>query len=177
MELGAMRKARKIRPSVDGLEPKTLLSAGVAGPQGVISIDGHPSNRHHPGLSGQISGTYQSTISNPDVGQGQTLSGTGQVTSLGHVSATATLHQTGFIRTGEASGTLTLQGAHGSATLNLVGPQQSGFSQLPATFQFTVASSAGTLQSLATRGTITLHETAGSTTGEGTFTLTIRPHR
>ncbi len=170
-----MRETRRTQPRLEALESKNLLNGAGVNPGGPISFDGLPTGHHQPGLTGQIRGTVTTSLANPDIGHSQTLEGAGRIASLGPVVASGTSAETGFIRQGHATGTLTIKGVPGSVTLNLVGPQQSGFSGVPSNFTYRVTSSSGEVQSLASHGTLTLNETAG--TFPGTFSLTIHPAR
>jgi hypothetical protein len=165
------------RPEVEGLEARTLLSAGLGRAAVTLAPVGHHAHhhRHHrthqapgapsPGdpqqglaLSGQISGAWLERPTLPDVGGAQTLTGTGTVGPLGTVTLSGELHTPGFIAQGEATGTLTLSNADGSVTLRLVGPPQSGFSPPPATFQYTITGGTGKYAGASGQGTVGFQE-------------------
>jgi hypothetical protein len=116
---------------------------------------------HHQNLAlnGQVTGTWSAHPANPDIGPIQTLTGSGTVRPLGHVQAHATLHLTGFIASGHATGTLTLASRRGSVTLALVGATQPGFSGAPTTWSYTIVQGSGRWVRAAGHGTMTLKET------------------
>jgi hypothetical protein len=140
-----MRTARSYRPRVEELESIALLSVGGTGPaSALVSASRHPSSHHH--LLGSASGTWTAQPGIPDVGETQNLVGNGKLHGLGEVQVQGSLHLTGFIRFGNAEGTLTLTNPHGSVTLALTGPTQPGFSGPPQSFTFTIASGTGCYQ-------------------------------
>jgi hypothetical protein len=154
-----MKRRHSLRPWVDGLEDWALLSATGKGlalaPIILVPPTVHP---HHIALNGEVSGTWTIQMLNPDVGQQQTLTGSGPVQPLGNVGATGTLHATGFIARGSASGMLTLSNAQGSVTIKLMGPRQPGFSLLPRTFSFQIVAATGKYRGATDRGTAMLTE-------------------
>jgi hypothetical protein len=77
-------------------------------------------------------------------------------------------------------GELTFSNAKGSVTIELVGPEQPGFSPLPGTFRYTVKKGTGACAHLTGSGSLSLK--LSPTTGQGVpsggeFTLTIDSFR
>jgi hypothetical protein len=94
-------------------------------------------------LNGTLDGRWQVDMSIPDTGEHQTLTGSGSVTPLGTVQATADLHSPGFISNGRTTGTLVLSNARGTVQISLKGPSQSGFSGPPSTFVYAITGGTG----------------------------------
>ena len=155
-----MATPRRWRPRVEPLDDRTLPSA-VPGMTPIVLplIPAGHHRAHHLTLIGQVSGTWGTQPGVPDAGARQTLTGSGTVQPLGAVEANGTLHLTGFIRRGEATGTLTLTNAQGSVRLKLVGPPQRGFSGPPATFHDKITGGTGAYAHATGRGTAGLTET------------------
>jgi hypothetical protein len=72
------------------------------------------STAHCLQLTGTVSGTMTRQSSIPDVGAAFSLSASGKVAPLGHVSVSGQVHGTGFIAHGHESMTLRLSGAGGT---------------------------------------------------------------
>ncbi len=154
-----MKMARSYRPHVEELESLALLSVGGTGPDSaLVSASRHPSTHHH--LAGSASGTWTTQLGIPDVGATQDLVGIGKLKGLGDVQIQGSLHLTGFIRFGQADGTLAVTNSHGSVMLALSGPTQPGFSGPPQSFKFTIASGTGRYQGWHGSGTLNFHETS-----------------
>jgi hypothetical protein len=152
-------KRHGIRPRVETLEGKALLSAAGPGPQNApIILVPPPVKPHHIALNGEFGGTWTIQMANPDAGQVQVLTGSGTVTPLGKVSAAGTLHATGFIASGRAGGMVTLSNAHGSVTIELTGPRQHGFSTLPRQFSFKIVAATGEFRGSTDHGSASLTE-------------------
>src|SRR5581483_7237629 len=107
---------------------------------------------------GQVTGTWDSVPTLPDVGKTQELSGTGTVAPLGAVAVRGELHTPGFVAQGRATATLTLTTERGSVTLQLTGPLQPGFSQPPATFQYTITGGTGAYAGASGSGSVAFAE-------------------
>jgi hypothetical protein len=73
-------------------------------------------------LTGVARGDYTSTQSPPDTGTHYDLTAAGRVTPIGRAMVSGSFQTPGFIRGGQASGTLTIAAAHGTLTLNLTAP-------------------------------------------------------
>ncbi len=151
-----MRPSKRRRPQLEALEAMTLLSAAM--PHGAAQVAAS-SHKVHLALNGSIGGPNSSTVTNPDVGASLSLDGSGRVAPLGQVSSTGSLHMTGFIKTGHATGTLTLEGPKGSVTLALEGPSQAGFSGPPSALTYTITGGTGPYAGATGRGTATLTTT------------------
>jgi hypothetical protein len=132
-------------------------------------------------LAGAGQGTYTEELV-PDVGPIYNLNGTAALGVLGNVNLSGSIHATGLIVTGKASGTLTLTNADGSVTIRLTGPAQKGFSPLPEKFRFTIVDATGAYKGLKVSGSIHLKlvpgmgitNPVGAVLGGG-FNLTIVP--
>jgi hypothetical protein len=157
-----MVTSRRWRPVVEPLDERTLPSTmpgmGMTVPP-LIRVSHH--SAHHLTLTGQVSGTWVRVFSNPDVGATQALTGSGTVKPLGNVQANGTLHLTGFVAQGEATGTLTLTTGRGRVTLALVGPPQPGFSGPPSSFHYTITGGTGRFAHATGSGTAGFTETSG----------------
>lgn len=95
-------------------------------------------------LNGTAHGTVRHTPGNPDAGSVVTFHGQGQITPLGTVRVSGSLHGTGFIQSGTAGGTIQLSNNRGTVTLNLQGPSQPGFTPAPSgTYQFSLVKGTG----------------------------------
>jgi hypothetical protein len=111
-------------------------------------------------LNGQVRGIYSTPFTNPDIGKSQVLTGQGKVAPLGSVKLrNSSLHLTGFIAQGHATGTVTLSGAKGSVTLTLVGPTQPGFSGPPSSFSYLIQGGTGAYKNAKGSGQLSLQET------------------
>jgi hypothetical protein len=109
------------------------------------------------------------------------LQGSADLAGLGRVTVGGSISPVGFIREGHAGGTLTFTNARGAVTVQLQGPEQTGFSALPQHFRYRVVGATGAYKGLAAQGSLqlVLHASplplpgAGMVTPHGTFTLTI----
>ena len=164
-----MKRTRSRRPHVEELESIALLSVGATGPvSAIVSASRHRSSHHH--LAGSASGTWTTQPGIPDVGATQDLVGIGKLKGLGHVHVQGSLHLAGFIQSGHADGTIDLTNTHGSVTLALTGPTQTGFSGPPKSFTYTIASRTGLYQGWHGSGQLNFHETSSMS-----FTMTFTP--
>jgi hypothetical protein len=154
-----MKTARSRRPHVEELESIALLSAGGTGPtSAIVSASRHPLTHHR--LVGSGSGTWTAQPGNPDVGATQNLVGNGKLKQIGNVQVQGSLHLTGFIQAGHATGTLALTNSHGSLTLALTGPTQPGFSGPPQSFTFTITLGTGRYKGWQGSGQLNFQETS-----------------
>jgi hypothetical protein len=170
-----MRRARSVRPSLESMESKQLLSgAGVAM---VGTIPSAPVIM----LGGTIHGTFHKPVGIPDVGAQYNLAGSGKLAHFGPATVTGTLREVGFIAQGHSTGTLTLSNAKGSITLSLTGPTQGGFSRLPTTYGFVMSRGTGAYAHDVDTGQLTLHlggPGGASTPGlSGRFSITLTSDR
>jgi hypothetical protein len=102
---------------------------------------------------------------------------------------TGTLHLTGFIAHGQATGTLTFTVGGDRLSLSLVGPVQPGFSGAPKSFTYTITGGTGHFAGDRGGGMVNLQETPAALDSNGSlpflpapgpsgiFTMTFRPGR
>ncbi len=167
------RPNRVVRPILEGMEVRFLLSAAIPSLKETHSLVRR--SIHPAGLHGTLQGEYQILIPNPDVGAIYQLSGQGNVNRLGPTSVSATFHGLGFIARGQVQGDLTLDGSHGaSINLHLTAQgEQGGFSALPSTYSYRVTDSTGTRGILRGTGLVTLRLTPGLPGGPGQFAIVL----
>lgn len=159
--------AQRILPSVS-----RVPFASLSGTQVMIAVQQHAQNP----LCGHGQGTYTGNISFPDTGVNNTLQGTAKLARLGDVTVAGSVHGVGFIASGHATGTLTFTNGQGSVTLDLLGPEQPGFSSLPKEWKYTVTGATGDYQNLmGQQGSLklTFQADTSATSPQGTFTLKI----
>jgi hypothetical protein len=162
--------------------PSTVpfLATGVSGMLGA-----HTQGNAAAVLSGMLTGTYTPAPGNPDAGLQFKIHGSGNMSVLGHVSVTGTLHATGFTLEGHAGGTLVLTTHSGSLTLQLEGTLQHGFAPLPTHWYFNVVKGTGAYAHVMGSGTIEFHYAPAAVPlhmlpgqpppgAGGTFALTIK---
>ncbi len=151
-----MRHPKAIRPVVENMESKLLLTAhalsGLSAAHIVPLLPVAPIN-----LQVTIHGTYTSPKHNPDSGEVIKISGSSNVNGLGKVSAGGSIVGLGNVASGQAQGLLTLNASKGRLLVYLVGPVQPGFSPVPLQYHFTVVSGTGTLKSIAGSGDLTIN--------------------
>ena len=170
-----MRQLRTVL-RIEELESRIALSSynpalvATAAPSAEYQAAAPPSQPSQH-LHGHLQGSYTIVPSIPDTGRHYDLSGSGSIHGLGQVTATGELHSTGFIQNGQATGTLTLQNANGTVTLQLVGPSQPGFAPLPNHFHYTIVSATGADTGMHGSGTIDLQLQPNSSGTGGTFTF------
>jgi len=128
-------------------------------------------------LNGTIEGTYLLAPTIPDIGATYVFNGTGTAGDLGPVAAHALVTLPGFIVSGHATGTLTLDSisaspvASGSVTLRLTGPTESGFGPFPSTLAFVITGGTGAFAGATGSGTIAV-TLGGATANSFTFVIT-----
>lgn len=153
-----MSRPGHVKPCVEALEAKIVLSA--AAPTGVTSapaiVETSTAQARVPHLLGQVFGFMTSPASLPDVGRRFDFQGSGWVGPLGQVHLKGSLTTPGFVANGHAGGLLTLSNAKGSVTLQLTGPPQSGFAQLPSTLTYKLVSGTGAYRKAHAAGVATL---------------------
>lgn len=139
-----MRDPARLRPSVEGLEAKTLLSsfAGVMPHAAAVAAQVARATARAP-LAGTVRGSYVERTANPDTGDAFSFGGSGRLTPLGSVVLTGTIRSPGFVANGHSTGTLVLRGAGGSLTLSVTGPPQDGNTPVPEVFHYTIAGGSG----------------------------------
>lgn len=160
-----MRPKRRMRPGIDALESKLLLSQAPARlPAPVVQ---EFQRRHHaPGaegvaLRGAVDGTFSSSDGIPDAGAMQTLQGAGAVAPLGTVRVRGELSLPGFILHGRSTGSFTLTNSAGSVTIHVTGEAHGGRGTLPHTTvgRFTIIGGSGAYAAAAGSGRAVLTET------------------
>ena len=131
---------------VAGLSMLTLAAGAGARPPhvGNGSVTARGSNRMT--LTGRIGGTWRPLRQTTDAGGTYQLSGNGDVSPLGPVQVSGSLHSLGTSQNGGTTGSVTLTGAHGTLTLALSGTGQAGSSAPPPVLTFTVTGATGTYQ-------------------------------
>lgn len=155
----------------ESMELNLWPATGISdGPHGTFTFIEDTSHAVSP-LHGTIDGTIKQQLGMPDAGVVYALKGSADLAGLGRVNVTGTLHGVGMIAQGQASGTLTINNAHGSVTVSMVGPIQPGFSPLPQHFHFKVVGSSGEYQGLESAGSLTLELSALQ--GPGLFAIII----
>jgi hypothetical protein len=119
-------------------------------------------------------GTYTHGVES-DAGVQYQFTGAGKFFGLHDAEISGSLYSVGFIARGHAGGELTFTNAKGSVTIELVGPEQPGFSPLPGTFHYTVKKGTGAYAHLTGSGSLSLKlspTTDQGLTVDGDFTLT-----
>jgi hypothetical protein len=133
-----MRSRSSVRPRLELLETRITMSTGAAttlaaslsvkpehGPA-VLSVRS-PSNSSAVELaqaktirlSGNASGTYTSTLANPDSGTQYHITARGTITPIGSAHVSGSFRTLGFINGGVETGTLTIVGPNGRLYLTL----------------------------------------------------------
>ena len=133
-------------PSGNPVDPVAILG----GPLPPVVVGTH----HVHALAGLGHGTFTSGSLVVDAGESYKLSGNGHFAQLGDVAISGSLNGVGFIQKGKAEGSLTFTNGHGSVTIELEGPLQSGFSSIPNWFSYHVASATGAYKDVKDHGTI-----------------------
>jgi hypothetical protein len=146
-----MRSRKDLRPRIESLETKTVMSAGVS-----TSLAAALAAKREPGpvvptassptgatdvvsaqtktvnLSGQVAGTYTTTQGPPDTGTQYRIKASGSITPIGLATVSGSFRTLGFINGGVETGTLTIVGPHGKLTLKLtktINPAAAGASR------------------------------------------------
>lgn len=169
------RDNHAVRPVVEEVERRALLSGGMHHPHPHPSTAGLTTIQ----LEGTIRGHYHALAEPPDVGPTFAANGNGHIQGIGRTHATAVVHGTGFILSGQAQGDATLKGPHGKVTIHLTGlPFQAGFQGLPAVFAFSITGGTGKYRNVHENGSATLDVMSaqgGASATHGTFSLTLTP--
>ena len=124
------RKA--LRPRLELLESKTVMSAGVAAGAAALSLDTPAAARlarpveQTVSLTGSADGDYTSTLSKHSMGIKYHLSASGTITPIGSAVVNGWFHAPG-LNGGQDSGSLTIVGSGGSLKLKLT-PEHWSFS-------------------------------------------------
>ena len=175
------KRRRAIRPAVEAIESRTLLSAGIDGAATAGALILHrPAGPVH--LHGTLQGQFHTDTPFADAGTTYLIDGKGRVGGFGRVTVTGEVHSLGFVLTGHAQGDLTLKKAGGTITLHLLSPvQQTGFQPLPSVFVYGITSGTGRYRAVYGMGSATLNLTPppigtnGLPTQQGQFTLVVTP--
>jgi hypothetical protein len=162
-----MTRSRRRTPRLESLEPLVVMSISAAVMPHTLAFSEYAHRHPKLALTGQVMGTWQSVMTNPDIGKGETLIGWGTIAPLGPTQVSGTLRSPGFIASGRTTGSLTLTGVTGSVTLTLRGLNQKGFSGAATNYSYTLSGTGGYAGATG-KGTAILIEMGGS------FTLTIR---
>ncbi len=172
-------KRRGLRPYPEAVEPRSLLSVGLAGAAAAGGTD-TPVPAHFLRLNGTFRGHYTASSPIPDVGTTYYPDGSGRVRGVGHAFVTGNLHSIGFIALGQAQGDLYLSGARGTITLHLTGAEQQGGPKgLPDVFSFSVTGGTGKYSNIEDTGTAVYVGMPGKTaaapnaTSHGKFVLVL----
>ena len=163
--------SRRTLLRIEELGDRTLPSAIAPTTLFPVAANLAQAAQNTPTLFGNAHGHFQLMEFMPDAGRAYALQGEANLTGVGHVALTGSLHGVGMLASGTAAGTLTFTGAGGSITLALTGPQQPGFAALPDRFNYVVVSSTGSFQGLHSSGAIYLHLAQHS----HSFSLAVRP--
>jgi hypothetical protein len=126
-------------------------------------------------FNGTARGFYTSSAGVPDVGTSSNVFASGRLLGLGGSTVNGSLHSTGFIAQGHATGTLTIHAPRGNLTLSLTGPTQPGFSPLPGQFAFKIQGGTGRYAHASGGGTVDVKLSPISSAGMngvGLITLT-----
>jgi hypothetical protein len=177
-----MRESMKLRPCLEPLEGKALLSAGVVGTP--ITAAATPPIIVHLDLNGTLRGEYSRHVSvkgasSGDVGWTYDFFGKGTVSNLGLTAVAGHIRTLGNVASGHAEGTLFLADARGTITLSLEGPLQKGGAGLPDFFTFKIVGGTGAFKHVADTGIASLvvipapSATATSPSDHGIFTLVL----
>jgi hypothetical protein len=176
-----MAKGRqRLVPTVQGIERRALLSAGLAGSSGSAVVSAPPTETTLH-LDGTFRGHYDHhQDNNLDLGTTFDLMGSGHAHGVGRAFVTGAVHTIGNIAQGHADGTLYLSGIRGTITLKLVGPEQdNGPKGLPDYFNYSVVGGTGQYRNVDDSGTASLVVIPGHSPAHagdldhGTFTLVL----
>ena len=173
-----MRERMKLRPRLEFLEGRALLSTGVVAPTVTPAVSMPPIIKHLE-LNGTFRGEYSRHVSvkgaSPgDVGWTYDLFGKGNVSNLGLTAVAGHIHTLGNVATGNAEGTLFLADVRGTVTLALEGPVQKGGAGLPDFFTFKIVGGTGAFKHVEDTGIASLVVIpAKGGADHGTFTLVL----
>jgi hypothetical protein len=147
------QRHRGLRPYLEAIEPRALLSVGIVGPAAAGGTN-MPVPAHFLRLNGTFRRHYTASSPIPDVGTTYYPGGSGRVSGVGRAFVTGNLHSIGFIAEGQAQGDLFLSGSRGTITVHLTGgEQQGGPKGLPDVFSFNVTGGTGKYSNIEDTGT------------------------
>lgn len=177
---------RNRTPRVEPLESLTLLSGlptpAAAHPLPAQAAEVQATAAPTVALDATARGDYTTSRGVADAGLTYNVFAVGRANGLGAVAVTGKLVTVGFIREGHATGTHTVRTARGNLTVDVTGPTQQGFSDLPTQFTFTVKGGTGRFRNATGTGTLNvtarpdpLNANAPNVHAHGLLTLTFRP--
>jgi hypothetical protein len=141
---------RRFRPQLEQLGDRVVPSATPL-------LPGVPALPPQYQLLGHADGSFAAIPTIPDTGNQFDLTGQGRFLGLDMTNVSGWVRTTGFVGgDGHATGSVTLQTAKGSVTLELTGPPQPGFSSLPEQFSYTVTGGTGAYARVTGQGTLEL---------------------
>jgi hypothetical protein len=116
------------------LNPSSAGATPTSPGNGQFTITVTSSHINTVNLAGQAAGHYNSTQNPPDTGTKYKLNAIGTITPIGEAVVTGSFQTPGFIKGGQAKGTLTVVGTQGTLTLKLTaaGPIPPGSASAPA---------------------------------------------
>jgi hypothetical protein len=127
-------------------------------------------------LSGTVQGGYIAGGVIPDIGKSYQFGVAGRISPLGQVGDSGQIHTTGFIASGTATGTMTINAPRGAIALQLTGPSQPGFAPLPSTMSYTITGGKGAYRNAAGSGTIDIMLSSNVFSyGFGLMTISFHP--
>jgi hypothetical protein len=142
--------------TLEVLGERTLPNATAVTINPVLDHIVHAAPMHHHALTGKGHGSFTGSGLIVDAPPTYKLQGTADLAAFGRVSVQGWVTGVGFISNGRATGTLTFTNAKGSVTVDLLGPVQPGFSQLPHYLHYRIASGTGAYSKLSEEGTLRL---------------------
>ena len=131
------------RPGLERLGSRILPSASPVAAHSAPVLNGPSVLQTNPPLAGHGHGSYSYDAVQSGAGIEYRMSGTAALSGMGAVSVSGSIHSVGFIVRGHAGGELTFKGPHGSITVELIGPTQTGFSPPPTSFTARVVAETG----------------------------------
>jgi hypothetical protein len=155
--LEVLQLGERILPSVTVAAAPAQPAKVVVGPHVTLST-----------LSGSGQGRYSIAPTRFGVGPQYALRATGTISGMGAVTVVGSLKAPALNATGPVTGTLVLTSAHGSVTVSLTAPSQSGHSALPTSYQYKIVAASGQFFGSSAQGT--MHLTLGRTS-RGATTL------
>ena len=136
-------RATTFRPALETLDARALPSAVLTAPTDPVPVVIAAPPASHP-LHGVGQGEYTDpAFGHVDAGISHSLHGTVALQGLGTFDMTGWVNGTGMILGGRAMGQLTLTNAKGSLTLELHGPIQPGFAQIPSELVYSISGGTG----------------------------------
>jgi hypothetical protein len=97
-------------------------------------------------------GRYTIATLKAGAGKTYTFQGSAAIGKLGYFAISGTITTVGNVRTGHATGRLTISSRSGTLVINLTGPTQTKFAAMPPKFTYTVVSATGKFAHWAGKG-------------------------